>query len=603
MGTSSTGALVAPGIRNRIHSAIERWYRELRQREGQLFLVLSLFIGAAVGAIVVAFIVLTQNLGGYMYPSGGMGLRRLFVPVLGSLVTGFLMSRYFPYARGSGIPQTKVALFLQGGRITLKTVLGRFFLSATALASGLSLGREGPSVQIGAGLSSVLGRRLGLGHDRIKELIPVGASAALAAAFNTPIAAVLFSLEEIMGDLHAPLLGSVVLSSATSWVVLHLFLGDEPLFHVPSYQLVHPSEFIAYACLGVLGGFSSVAFVKLTLYLRMRLRELPPWSRWCQPAIGGITVGILGFFVPQVLGVGYDFVGQVLSGNLVFTTVALLIVLKLVATAVCYATGNTGGIFGPSLFIGAMLGGTVGSVVHHWFPLGTATPGAYALVGMGAVFAGIIRTPLTSVFMIFELTRDYSIVVPLMIANLTSFYISYHFQHSPIYDALNEQDGIHLPSAEESRQRYSKTVAHFMRDAPPFVGPDTSLVNLPPVPAVGLYLVGDDNKLAGMLRASDINLAAEVPGQVVSDLMLPGPLDAESADLELFPHVHSDQAMEVALDRMSGAKIAMLPVLDRANVRCVRGVVLADDILRSYGFPILRPSGDEEWPAKIKSEI
>ncbi len=594
MGTSSSGTLASPGIRSRISAAIERWYRELRQREGQLFLVISLLIGATVGAIVVAFIVLTQDLGNYMYPSGGMGLRRLFVPVLGSLFTGFLMSRYFPYARGSGIPQTKVALFLQGGRITFKTVLGRFFLSATALASGLSLGREGPSVQIGAGLASVLGRRLGLGQERIKQLIPVGAAAALAAAFNTPIAAVLFSLEEIMGDLHAPLLGSVVLSAATSWVVLHLFLGDEPLFHVPSYQLNHPGEFIAYAVLGVAGGFCSVAFVKLTLYLRMRLRELPPWSRWCQPAIGGIAVGILGFFVPQVLGVGYNFVGQVLSGDFLLGTVALLIVLKLVATAVCYATGNTGGIFGPSLFIGAMLGGTVGSIVHHWFPLETATPGAYALVGMGAVFAGIIRTPLTSVFMIFELTRDYSIVVPLMIANLTSFYISYRLQPRPIYDALNEQDGIHLPNPEESRQRHSKAVAQFMREAPAFIQPETPLEDLPPAPVGGLYLVGYGGMLVGVLRATDVDHGPENAGKSARDVMLSGPTEPEAVDFDLFPHVHADQAMEIALDRMSGSKIAMLPVLDRADVRRVRGIVLGDDILRSYGFPLLDPAASEQ---------
>lgn len=593
MGTSSTGALAEPGIRSRLQAAVDRWYRELRQREGQLFLVISLFIGGAVGAIIVAFIVLTKDLGTYMYPSGGMGLRRLFVPVLGALVTGFLMSRYFPYARGSGIPQTKVALFLQGGRITFKTLTGRFFLSATALASGLSLGREGPSVQVGAGVASVLGRRLGLGQERTKQLIPVGAAAALAAAFNTPIAAVLFALEEIMGDLHAPLLGSVVLSAATSWVVLHLLLGDEPLFHVPAYQLTDPREFIAYAVLGVVGGFCSVAFVKFTLYLRMRLRELPPWSRWCQPAIGGVVVGVLGFFVPQVLGVGYNFVGQVLSGDFVLRTVAILVVLKLIATAVCYATGNTGGIFGPSLFIGAVLGGSVGSVVHYWFPLHTSTPGAYALVGMGAVFAGIIRTPLTSVFMIFELTRDYTIVVPLMIANLTSFYISYRLQHRPIYDALNEQDGIHLPNAEESKQRHSKVVAEFMREAPPFVAPDMPLAQLPERPAGGLYLIGSNGDLMGVLRSSDVLAAPDSAGKTVRDLMLAGPIESEAGDFDLFPHVHGDQAMEVALDRMSGSHVAMLPVLDRANVRRVRGIVLGDDILRSYGLPLYQPAAPE----------
>lgn len=592
MATSSSGALAGPGIRRRIQAAVVRWYTDLREREGQLFLVLSLVIGATVGAIVVAFIVLTQDLGAYLYPSGGLGLRRLFVPVLGSLVTGFLMHRYFPYARGSGIPQTKVALFLQGGRITLKTVLGRFFCSATALASGLSLGREGPSVQIGAGFASVMGRRLGLGQERIKQLVPVGAAAALAAAFNTPIAAVLFSLEEIMGDLHAPLLGSVVLSAATSWVVLHLFLGDEPLFHVPAYQIIHPEEFIAYAVLGLLGGLCSVAFVKLTLYLRMRLRELPPWSRWCQPAIGGVLVGILGFFAPQILGAGYGFVGQVLSGDFMLRTVAVLIALKLVATAVCYATGNTGGIFGPSLFIGAMLGGTMGTLVHAWFPTVTAAPGAYALVGMGAVFAGIIRTPLTSVFMIFELTRDYSIVVPLMIANLISFYLSYRFQHRPIYDALNEQDGIHLPHADEMRYRHSKLVSQFLHEAPPFTSPDTLVSDLKKIPMGDVYLIGRGNMLAGLLRSTDVAVAiAEGQGdRLARDLMIPGPTSSELDDVESFPHVHADQVIEIALGRMSSSKLAMLPVLDRADVRRVRGIVLGDEILRSYGLPLLDPA-------------
>jgi CIC family chloride channel protein len=568
---------------------LKRWFGELRARESQLFLVLSLVIGATVGMIVVAFIVLTENLGSRMYPPGGTGLRRLFVPIIGSLVTGFLLNRYFPNARGSGIPQTKIALFLQGGRIRLKTVIGRFFCSSAALASGLALGREGPSVQIGAGIASLLGRKLGLGQDKVKALIPVGAAAALAAAFNTPIAAVLFSLEEIMGDLHAPLLGSVVLSAATSWVVLHLFLGDEPLFHVPPYQLNHPGEFLFYAVLGVAGGFVSVAFVKLTLFLRLRFRRLPSWSAWCQPAIGGVLVGVLGFFVPEVLGVGYAFVGRVLSGDFVLATVALLIVLKLIATAACYASGNTGGIFGPSLFIGAMIGATLGSIIHSLFPFYTATPGAYALVGMGATFAGIIRTPFTSVFMIFELTRDYSIVVPLMIANMISFYISYKLQPRPIYEALTEQDGIHLPNAEESRSRQSKTVAQVMRIVPHFVDPDTSLQDLEHYPFGGLYLIGRDGLLMGVLRAAEaVRLLSERdPETPVAAVMLPGSTESDFADLEELPHVHADQPVEVALELMSSDQVPMLPVLDRADVRRVRGVILGDDILRSYGIPMV----------------
>src|SRR3954468_7812696 len=267
---------------------------DLRRREDQLALALSLVIGAIVGLVVVAFILLTGRLAAHMYPPSGAGWRRIVVPTLGALVTGYLLVRFFPDARGSGIPQTRAAIFINDGRISLRTVLGKFLCCSTSLASGIALGREGPSVHIGAGIASVIARRLGLSTAQVRWLVPVGASAALAAAFNTPIAAVLFSLEEIMGDMHAPILGSVVLSSTTSWMVLHLVLGDEPLFHVAAYHLVSPWELGAYVALGVVGGLGSVAFVKLLLRLRRRFALLPRRSLWVQPVVGGLTVGLLG---------------------------------------------------------------------------------------------------------------------------------------------------------------------------------------------------------------------------------------------------------------------------------------------------------------------
>src|SRR6202795_4584920 len=239
---------------------LRRSIEELRQSETHLSLALSLAIGALVGLVTVAFILLTGRLAARMYPPGDARWRRILVPVLGSLSTGYLLWRFFPFARGSGIPQTKFALFINDGRISFRTVFGKFFCCSASLASGIALGREGPSVHVGAGLAAVIARRLGLSKDQVKALVPVGCSAALAAAFNTPIAAVLFSLEEIVGDLHAPVMGSVVISSATSWMVLHLILGDEPLFHVPSYELVNSVEFVIYAVLGVVVGLGSVVF-------------------------------------------------------------------------------------------------------------------------------------------------------------------------------------------------------------------------------------------------------------------------------------------------------------------------------------------------------
>jgi len=422
----------------------------MRDREARTSVVLSLVIGVLVGLVVVAFVLLTGRVSARMYPAGSASWRRLVIPVVGSLFTGFLLFRYFPEARGSGIPQTKFAIFMNNGYLSLRTVLGKFFCCSTSLASGIALGREGPAVHIGAGIASVLARRFGLSTASVKSMVPVGCSAALAAAFYTPIAAVLFSLEEVLGDLHAPVLGSVVISSATSWMVLHLVLGDEPLFHVPEYHLVNPAEFAVYAVLGVVGGLASVCFVKLLLGIRERFMRLPKKTAWLQPVAGGLMVGILGWFFPDVLGVGYDFVDRVLGGDVPLKLIALLALLKIVATAMCYGSGNAGGIFGPSLFIGAMVGGSVGSVAHHFFPNTTATPGAYALVGMGTAFAGIIRTPFTSVIMIFELTRDYSIIVPLMISNLISYFISWRLQREPIYEALAHQEGIYLPNAAEA---------------------------------------------------------------------------------------------------------------------------------------------------------
>lgn len=355
-----------PHVPKRIVELVE----DLRKKEDRLALALSLFIGALVGLVVVAFILLTGRLAAHAYPLGDGGWRRIVVPVAGSLIAGYLLYRFFPLARGSGIPQTRAAVFIHDGRISLRSVIGKFITCSITLASGIALGREGPSMYIGAGLASSIGRRLGLSKNQVRWLLPVGGAAALSAAFNTPIAAVLFTLEEIMGDLHAPVLGSVVIASATAWMVLHLVLGDSPLFHVSSYHLVSAYELLIYAVLGVVGGFAAVGFVKLLLWLRSRFQRLPASTLWLQPVAGGLTVGLFGFFVPQVMGVGYDQIERVLNGDVIIKTVMILAVVKIIATSMSYASGNAGGIFGPSLFIGAMVGSTEWNISPRLSPAG-----------------------------------------------------------------------------------------------------------------------------------------------------------------------------------------------------------------------------------------
>lgn len=556
----------------------QQWTAILREREEQVFLALTLVIGALVGMTVVAFIVLTERFGARLYPAGGMGLRRLLVPVAGSLGMGYLLYRYFPHARGSGVPQTKAALYAREGFISLGTVIGKFFCTSATLASGIPLGREGPAVQVGAGIASVLGRRLGLRPERVKALLPVGATAAIAAAFNTPLAAVLFSLEEVVGDLHAPVLGSIVLASATSWAMLRLLLGNNPLFHVPQYQLVNPGEFGIYAVLGVAGGLVSVAFTKLLLWMRARFLQFPKKTLWFQPVAGGITVGIMGWFVPQLLGVGYQHVGEALNGGMALKLMALLLVLKLVAVATSYASGNAGGIFGPSLFLGAMLGGVVGSVANHFFPSTVGTPGAYALVGMGTAFAGIVRAPMTSVVMIFEITRDYAVIVPLMISNLVSFFISAKLQRRPIYDELAHQDGIHLPTAHTRLQEGQRLVVHAMRQATEILRTEMTVeeaMESTKQSSASAWVVCDERGVRGLLSRGMLEEALRQGGA--------GKAVAELLPEEEFVHVHADHPAAVALERMGASHLEVLPVVSRADVRQLEGVVTLQDVLALYG--------------------
>src|SRR6185503_19029869 len=370
--------------------------QQLRLRENQLFLALTIVIGVLAGLSAVLFSLAIDRAAHAFFGISPTKTRLFIVPPLVSLVTGALLAKVFPDVRGSGVPQTEAAFHLNAGVIPARVPLGKFLLGILCIGSGHSMGREGPSVQIGAGLASVIGQWLHLPPRRVRDLVPVGAAGALAAAFNTPVAAVLFALEEIIGDMNAALLGSTVVASVASVVVERSILGNE---HVD----------------------------------------------------------------------------QALNGGLVLRTLVLLCVVKMVATIVSYSSGNAGGIFAPTLYIGAMAGGAIGTLVHQVAPVPTADPGAYALVGMGTLFAGIIRAPMTSVFMIFEITQDYQILVPLMVANLLSFMISRRYQPTPVYHALLEQDHVHLPSPGMKTGPRGWTARDIMSDASRFIAAERSV--------------------------------------------------------------------------------------------------------------------------------
>ena len=444
--------------------------QQLRLREHQLFLALTIVVGVLAGLSAVLFTVAIDWTTRLFFGLDPSAVRLFVVPVAGeSRDRRACWPGCFRTCAAVACRRLKPRITCAAASFLARVPLGKFITGVLCIGSGHSMGREGPSVQIGAGLASVVGRWVPLSPARVKDLVPVGAAGALAAAFNTPVAAVLFALEEIIGDMNATLLGSTVVASVASVVVERSILGNEPLFRVPAYHLQHPIELLAYAALGIVGGVVSLVFCKGLLAARRLFMGLPPWTRIWQPALGGLVIGGLLVFRPQVMGVGYEYVDQALNGGLVLKTMVLLCALKLVATTVSYSSGNAGGIFAPSLYIGAMAGGAVGSVVHQLAPLQTADAGAYALVGMGTLFAGIIRAPMTSVFMIFEITQDYQILVPLMVANLLSYLISRRFQPTPVYHALLQQDRVHLPSPATRIASASWTAADVM-------GSDVSLI-------------------------------------------------------------------------------------------------------------------------------
>lgn len=546
--------------------------RDLQARENRLFLALSILIGVLAGLAAVLFSLAIDRADYLFFGLAPSPLRTFLVPTATGLVAGILLVRVFPGVRGSGVPQTKAAFHLHSGDIPARVPIGKFLMGVLCIGGGHSMGREGPSVQIGAGLASAAARWLRLSPARVRELVPVGAAGALAAAFNTPIAAVLFALEEIIGDMNARLIGSTVVASVASVVVQRSILGDEPLFRVPAYELVHPAELIAYAALGVAGGVISLLFCKSLLALRRAFQRLPSWTVAFQPAIGGAAIGLVLLAVPEVKGVGYEYIDQALNGGLVLQAMLLLAGVKIAATVVSYCSGNAGGIFAPSLFIGAMAGGAIGMAVNGLAPFPTGEPGAYAMVGMGTLFAGIIRAPMTSVFMIFEITQDYQIIVPLMVANLLSFVISQRYQPVPIYEALLRQDGIHLPSAS-TRTPEGWAARDLMAGDVPFAAPEDPILV---AHARGLtsgrpaVLVGTPDRMIGIVTMDRLAAAVEAGRRDEAVHAL--------ADTDVV-HVHPDHPVDVVLERFADCA-GLLPVVSRSDARRVEGAIGLDEITR-----------------------
>ncbi len=573
----------APSNASRLLSNLWGFLRRLRApslvfREDWLFLLLAVIIGLFSGLAVVCFHIAIdwthlRLLGSSLAP-GFPGV--VLVPAIAGIGVALLVIHFFPRVRGSGVNQTKAAVYIYDGFIPFSTVIGKFVTCALAIGGGLSLGPEDPSLQMGAGIASALGRRLRLSREKVRLIAPVGAAAGLAAAFNAPISAVLFVIEEVIGNWSAAVLGAIVLAAVSSVMVLRLFLGEQPLFRVPAYRLSRPIELLAYAVLGVGGGLCSLLFAKLIAYLRPRLKALPRWTYYFQPAAAGVIVGGIGIWFPQVMGAGYNFIDQALHDQFTWKILALLAIFKILATTFSFTSGAPGGMFAPTLFVGAMVGGAVGGIERHFFPNLGVSVGSFALVGMGTLFAGFLRVPMTSVFMVMEVSGNYSIIIPVMISNTIAYLIGYRYQPAPLFDLLARQDGIDLPSMEQKREEAILRIEDAMRPPTDLVLREEETVAevLPRVEALHqqFFLISHhDGNWRGVSKDTLRRLNEEGKGDVRLSNALPN---------TLMPRLHPDQPLDHALQEIGDWPV--LPVVHRADFNDLQGVIGLTDILAAY---------------------
>jgi len=434
----------------------------------------------------------------------------VLVPVIGGLLVGPLVQRFAKEASGHGVPEVMEAVALRSGVIRPRIVVVKSLASALTIGTGGSVGREGPIVQIGSAIGSTIGQALKVSGSRLRTLVGCGAAAGIAATFNAPVAGALFAVEIILGDFGVARFSPIVISSVLATVVSRHFLGDSPAFDVPAHGLVSAWELAIYVVLGLAA--AGVALTVIWIVYKMQdLFESLPLQRWVLPSIGGLLVGVGALVYPHILGVGYEAINLALDGRLALTVLLALIVAKLLATSVTLGSGGSGGVFAPSLFLGAMTGGAIGTLAHLWFPNVTEVSGAYALVGMGAVVAGTTHAPITAILIIFELTSDYTLILPLMASCIIATVITTTVRRESIYTMKLLRRGVDIFKGRELNVLKALTADHVMAREVPRVSEATPLTGLIDAMAgtrsTSLYVTTDGDRYLGRIEFSDVQRA------------------------------------------------------------------------------------------------
>jgi len=590
----------------KIVAIFSQLYLNLRQTENLYMILIALVIGLLGGLCAVGFRELIHFIQDNAWGKAESFVEHvrslpwwltIIIPASGGLCVGLITYYFAREAKGHGVPEVMEAVAVRGGRIRPRIVIAKMFASGICIATGGSVGREGPIVQIGASLGSTIGQWLKINEKRLRTLVGCGAAAGIAATFNAPVAGTLFAVEVILGDFGISQFSPIVISSVSATVVGQYFLGNFSAFDVPSYSLAHPLELFAYAALGLVAGLVAVGFVK-TLYkfedIFDGIKLYPP----LKAIIGGTIIGLIALKFPQVLGLGYEAIDQALSGEMVLNLLLALVLVKILAVSITIGSGGSGGILAPSLFIGAMVGGVVGTVVNMLWPGATASPGAYALVGMGAVVGAGTHAPISAILIIFELTNDYKIILPLMISCIIATVLAMKIQKGSIYTMKLLRRGLNIhkgQSIDVMKDLKIETVMKTDFTTVPVNAPLMDVVaHFIEQPTNALFVTDDNNHLCGIITLDEIR-PVMTDTQSLRELLIAKDLMIEQG----FPTFTPDDSLADVMKHL-GSNTYDVPVLRDGKIV---GSIWPENVIALYNEEIFKRDMASGLAASVKNEM
>jgi chloride channel protein, CIC family len=521
---------------------------------------------------------------------------KILAPAIGGLFVGAIVYFVANEAKGHGVPEVMEAIALRNGIIRTRVVIAKLFASAICIGSGGSTGREGPVIQIGSSLGSMVGQFLKVNPQRMKIFVACGAAAGIAAAFNAPVAGALFSVEIILGDFGVAHFTPIVIASVMATVVSRLFLGDFPAFEVPKYNLVSPIELIPYAILGILAGLVALLFIN-TLYKLEDYFDDMKMNQITKTALGGLLVGLIGVFVPHIYGVGYNSMNLALLGQLPWFIMFALVFAKLIATSLSLGSGGSGGIFAPSLFLGTMTGGFFGALVHQIIPQYSASSGAYSLVGMGAVVAGATHAPITAILIIFELTNDYAIILPLMISSIIATVLTTKLKKESIYTLKLIRRGIDLFQGREINLLRSLKVSEVLNKNAVIIRPDLHFNELLELvvsrPNTQFFVIDHENRFVGSVSLQDVRRVL-LDQDYLTDLIIA--LDLVNPDI---PRLKLSDDLDSVMKIFGSYDLEELPVIDSRLETKIIGVVNRKDVIDIYNRELVKRNLSNELSGSV----